>query len=252
MTANLLSLILFLPLVGALLTWLAGEKAARTVAFLSSLVVLGLSLAMLAKYQITPATDRMQFVTSLSWIPSLGIRYSLGIDGISLFLVLLTTAITPILIVSARVPKRLPAYLALVLALETGMLGAFLATDVVLFYVFWEAMLVPMYFLIGIWGGERRIYAALKFFLYTAAGSLLMLIALLYVFFAYRAQTGQFSGNIFDLWRVSLTFTEQAWLFAAFALAFAIKVPMFPHTPGSPTRTSRRRPAAPSSWRPCS
>ena len=236
MSAHLLSLILFLPLAGAIATWLTGlfgksDKATRAVAFVSSMAVLAISIVLLVKYQIVPKTGRMQFLESATWIPSLGINYALGIDGISLFLVLLTTAITPIVIVSARVSKGLAGYLALLLALETGMLGAFLALDVVLFYVFWEAMLVPMYFLIGIWGGERRIYAAVKFFLYTAAGSLLMLVALLYVFMAFKTQTNVYSGAIFDLWSVSLTHTEQLWLFAAFALAFAIKVPMFPlHT----------------------
>ena len=178
-----------------------------------------------------------QMTEVVSWIPGLGISYNLGIDGISLWLVMLTTFLMPIAIAGSfsAIEGRLREYYFLLLALETGMLGAFLALDIFLFYVFWEAMLIPMYFLIGIWGGKDRIYAAMKFFLYTMVGSLLMLVAIFYLAYAHKLQFGTYSTALVDLYKVQLQggglHSPQSLLFLAFALAFAIKVPLFPlHT----------------------
>ena len=174
-----------------------------------------------------------QFPERISWIPGWGISYAVGIDGISLLLVLLTTLLMPIVILSsASIRTWSRGYLACMLVLETAMLGTLVAMDLFLFYVFWELMLAPMYFIIGIWGGKRRIYATLKFVLYTVAGSVLMLAGILFVVWQYFILQGEFSFYLPDLVNASrLTFRQECWLFAAFALAFSIKVPVFPfHT----------------------
>src|SRR5262245_58712629 len=174
-----------------------------------------------------------QFAERRPWLPMWGAEYSLAIDGISVLLVLLTVVLTAITIVGAftSVDKRPKEFFALLLALETGMLGTFLSTDLLLFYVFWEAMLIPMYLLIGVWGGQRRVYAAVKFFLYTMVGSVLMLIAILWLYFHQKAMTGIPSFQFDAFYSMPIHPTTQVWLFLAFALAFAIKVPMFPfHT----------------------
>lgn len=169
----------------------------------------------------------------LAWIPSLGIRYELVIDGISMPLVLLTVLLLPLVFLCSwkGIDKHWKGFAISFLLLVTGILGALLAFDLFLFYVFWEVMLVPMYLLIGIWGGHRRIYAAVKFFLFTMAGSLLMLVAILWMAWTYQSLSGSWSFSLGDLARLDLPAKPQTWLFAAFALAFAIKVPMFPvHT----------------------
>ena len=233
MNEHLLTLLVLTPLVFAVALFAvpSREDIARYTALLGSLLTLGLSLAVFGRFEsLSPA---MQLTENLRWIPSLGISWSLGIDGISLFLVLLTTILTPVVIIASQtaVLKRWKEYYFFLLLLESAVLGTFLALDAILFYVFWEAVLVPMYFLIGIWGGERRIYAAVKFFLFTAIGSLLMLVAILYVYYAFKLQNGHYSASLADLYTVTLPVTTQKWLFAAFALSFAIKVPMFPlHT----------------------
>ncbi len=172
--------------------------------------------------------------TVLSWIPSYGIRYDLAMDGISMPLVLLGIFLVPIVILGSwkGIEKHWPLFGASMLFLTTGVLGALLAYDLFLFYVFWEVMLIPMYLLIGIWGGERRIYAAVKFFLYTMAGSLLMLVAILWMAWTFqRLNGGVWSFAYADMLRLDFPLHQQVWLFAAFALTFAIKVPMFPfHT----------------------
>ncbi len=230
----LLGLIVFSPLVGAaLLALLPREPVAgiRRAALVFALVPLALSLWMLARFE--PATADFQLVERARWIPQWGIEYRLGVDGVSLFLVLLTTVLTPIVVLGSwgDIQRRVKEFFAFLLVLETGMLGALLALDLFLFYVFWEVMLVPMYFLIGVWGGPRRVYAALKFVLFTMVGSLLMLVAILYCAWRVKAETGSF-GFAFDRFlAIHLTPREQLYLFAAFALAFAIKVPVFPlHT----------------------
>jgi NADH-quinone oxidoreductase subunit M len=202
------------------------------------LIALGVSvvtfLASIPLFTMFEAGRRgMQFTEQVPWVPSLGVTYSLGVDGIGVLLILMTTFLSAISILSSfgAVTERVKAYYATLLALETGMIGVFAALDLVLFYIFWEAVLIPMYLIIGVWGGPRRIYAAVKFILYTVAGSLLMLVAILYLYFAYHAATGEFTFDLIRLYETPLGRTAQLWLFAAFALAFAIKVPMFPfHT----------------------
>jgi NADH-quinone oxidoreductase subunit M len=174
----------------------------------------------------------MQFVERIPWMPAFGIGYIVGIDGISLFLVLLTTFLMPLAIVASwTVQDRIKEYHFFMLVLETGMLGAFVALDLFLFYVFWEVMLVPMYFLIGVWGGTRRIYAALKFVVYTMAGSLPMLVAIIYLASRYAHVNQVMTFDLLQLYNLRLPVNEQIWLFLAFGLSFAIKVPLFPfHT----------------------
>jgi NADH-quinone oxidoreductase subunit M len=233
MHAPLLTLIVFSPFFAALLLLLLpGEPAGvpRRAAFALALIPFALSLGLLAGFDPTLAT--MQFTEKVPWIPSLGVSYSLGVDGISLWLVLLTTFLTPLVILAAwgDIEKRVKEFMFFMLLLETGMLGALLSLDLLLFYVFWELMLFPMAFLIGIWGGPRRIYSAVKFVLYTMGGGLLMLIGILYLVLAH-AKTSGLTFDLLAIYDTHLSFNEQAWLFAAFALAFAIKVPMFPlHT----------------------
>lgn len=175
----------------------------------------------------------MQFLENHAWIPAFGINYKVGIDGISLFLVLLTTFISPLVILSSwrAVTKSIKGYMISMLLLETGILGVFVSMDLFLFYVFWEVMLIPMYFIIGIWGGERRIYAAVKFFIYTMVGSLLMLVAILVLYFYHGGFTGNYTFDLEALQQIQIPLGYQTWLFLAFGLSFAIKVPIFPfHT----------------------
>ncbi len=231
---DILSWVLFLPLAfAALLAVLPGS--AKTLlcwtAFAASVVVFAVSLSLWCGF--IPGEAGMQFTIHKPWIEQWGVSYHLGIDGISLLLILLTTFLTPVVILStwSGVKKNIKGFLILLLVLETGMLGAFMALDLVLFYFFWEVMLIPMYLLIGVWGHERRIYAAIKFVLYTMVGSLLMLVAFLYLFWIGKESLGYFTTDLLQLYRVAVPYHAQFWLFASFALAFAIKVPMFPfHT----------------------
>src|SRR6476659_4311214 len=171
----------------------------------------------------------MQRVSSTPWIPRWGISYQVGIDGISLFMVLLTTVMMPLSVLASwtSITRRERAFYALMLALLTGLVGVFIALDLFLFYVFFEVMLIPMYFIIGIWGGANRLYAAIKFFIYTMAGSLLMLVAIVVMAWKIAASTGTISFA-YDhlLQRANLLGSAAPWLFAAFAIAFAIKVPI--------------------------
>ena len=229
----LLSIVIFLPLLGVIAIALfrgLGANAVKWIALGIGLLTFIISIGLYTGFEVGIdgfQTDT-QLYQKLPWIEGLGISYHIGIDGISLWLVLLTTFLTPICILAAwnSVEKGLSGFMMSLLALETGMLGVFCALDLFLFFVFWEAMLIPMYFLIGIWGGERRIYATIKFVLYTMAGSALMLVGILALYFQ--------NGNSFDL--VTLieaggTFKPAMLLFLAFFIAFAIKVPLFPfHT----------------------
>jgi NADH-quinone oxidoreductase subunit M len=225
--------LLLIPVLGAFVLLLI-RRAQRQALFAISLFFTALtfvwSLKVLSQFQ--SGKGEMQLIERVAWMPAYGIEYIVGIDGISLFLVLLTTFLMPLAILASwSVQEKVKEYLFFMLVLETGMLGAFLALDLFLFYVFWEVMLVPMYFLIGVWGGARRIYAAVKFVIYTMAGSLLMLVAIIYLAtrHAHVAQTVSF--NLLEIYNLHLPFTEQLWLFLAFALSFAIKVPLFPfHT----------------------
>jgi NADH-quinone oxidoreductase subunit M len=235
----LLSFIVFLPLAGALLVLLAGgrgdrpdrEGLIRNLALGTSLVTFAATLFLW--WQFDPANAAFQFEERHAWIPDFGIQYYIGVDGISLLLVVLTGFLTPIALLSSweSVHKGLKTFSFFILALETAMLGVFVSIDLFLFYIFWDAMLIPMYFLIGIWGYERRVYAAVKFILYTMAGSVLMLIAIIALALAHASATGTPSFNLLDLYTLTLDSRFQFWAFLAFALAFAIKVPLFPfHT----------------------
>jgi NADH-quinone oxidoreductase subunit M len=228
-----LTLLLLVPLAGAALVLLIPRRhtgALFWVALLATSLSFAWSLKILAGFD--GAKGEMQFIERIPWMPAFGIEYLVGIDGISLFLVLLTTLLMPLAILASwPVNDRVKEYLVCMLLLETGMLGAFVALDLVLFYVFWEVMLVPMYFLIGVWGGARRIYAAVKFVVFTMAGSLLMLIAIIYLATRFSQETQAVTFDILRLYDFRLPAHEQMWLFLAFALSFSIKVPLFPlHT----------------------
>ena len=237
---HLLSIVIFTPLAGALVLLLPpfrGQAALGAVRLVANLVALAGFLASLPLWLwFARGQQGFQFVEKLPWIPSIGVQYLLGVDGISALLVLLTTLLGQVAILSSwsAVQERVRAYYVFLLLLQTGMIGVFCALDMFLFYVFWEVMLVPMYFLIGIWGGQRRLYAAIKFFLYTLAGSVVMLLGILALYFHAKtlpeyAATGSFD---YTVWlRMGIPQDLQFWVFLAFFLGFAIKVPMFPfHT----------------------
>jgi NADH-quinone oxidoreductase subunit M len=219
------------PVIAALIVLLVPARLAKYVALAASLVEFALSVPLWWAFE--PAIG-MQFMVSQPWIKAWGIHYAVGVDGISLFLVLLTTLLMPLSILGSwsYITKREGGFYSLLLVLTTGMLGVFVALDLFLFYVMWEVMLIPMYFIIGIWGGENRLYAAIKFFIYTFFGSLLMLVAIVVLYLHAGRVTGVYSfGYTHLLSQVGLLGSGAWWLFGAFFLAFAIKVPMFPlHT----------------------
>jgi NADH-quinone oxidoreductase subunit M len=233
---GLLAWVTLLPLFGAALVMLVPreeEAIHRGLGLLFALVTFAVSLLILPEFDAGKVGFQME-VDKL-WIEPLGIRFHLGIDGISLWLVLMTTFMVPLTLLSPQAIGirniRVREFTVAMLVLETGMIGAFLALDLFVFYVFWELMLIPMYFIIGIWGGERRLYAAIKFVIYTLVGSLLMLVAILYVYSQWHAATGSYSFDYTNLSHLTLPYAPQMLCFAAFALAFAIKVPIFPlHT----------------------
>ena len=235
----LLSTIVFLPLVGAVLVMIAGgrgdrperEGTARATALAVSLVAFAATL--LLWWRFNPAEAGFQFVENRPWLPQFGINYHLGVDGISLFLIVLTGFLTPLALLCSwqSVHKSVKLFSFFLLALESAMLGVFVSIDLFLFYIFWDAVLIPMYFLIGIWGYERRIYAAVKFILYTMVGSILMLVAIIGLSYAHASATGTQSFNLLDLYGTTLSWPMEKWFFLAFTLAFVIKVPLFPfHT----------------------
>jgi len=231
----ILSLLIFFPILGAIVLLFINKengRALRWVTLVYALIEFILSLPLFLAFD--PKTAGMQFVEDYWWIQSYGISYKLGIDGISLLLVLLTTFLTILCILCSwtAITFRVKEFMISFLFLETGMIGALVALDLILFYVFWEVMLIPMYLLIGVWGDpKRRIYAAVKFFLFTMAGSVLMLVAILTLYFLNQRTTGVSTFDVLELYKLGLPVGTQYWLFGAFALAFAIKVPMFPfHT----------------------
>jgi NADH-quinone oxidoreductase subunit M len=233
MSGVALTVLIFVPLLGAVGILLQiEERAIWRSAFAFSLIPLALSLYLF--FVFDPHSAGYQFSEQYAWIPQFGISYHLGMDGISLFLVILTTLLISLSLLysgGGDIEMRAREFCCLMLVLESGLLGALLALDLFLFYAFWEVMLVPMYFLIGIWGHGRRLYATFKFVLFTMLGSLLMLVAILYLAGAARAHLGHLSFDLPDLYQVALTRTEARWLFAGFAIAFAIKVPLWPvHT----------------------
>jgi len=228
MQAHLLSILIWLPIAAGVVVLLLGDRlivAARWLALLASIATLILSLPLLAHFDTQTAA--YQFVEKAAWIPRFNAYYALGLDGISLPLVVLTALMTiPVIIAAWTVVKtRAAQYFAAFLIMEGLMIGVFSATDALLFYFFWEAMLIPMFLIIGIWGGPRRVYATIKFFLYTFLGSVFMLAALIYMY----VKAGDYSIASFQ--SLPLTLVEQRWIFVAFLLAFAVKVPMWPvHT----------------------
>ena len=226
----ILSLITFLPLIGGVfILFLPREnkELIRIAALGITVADFILSLFLLTGFSST--TAEMQFVEKKTWINAFGAYYHIGIDGISLFMVILTTFLTAICVLASwsYIQKKVKEYMFAFLFLSTGMIGVFVALDLLLFYLFWEAMLIPMYLIIGVWGGERRIYAALKFFLFTMVGSVLMLVAILVLY----VKSGGTTFDLIAIYGIFIPAPLQKWLFLAFALAFAIKVPMFPfHT----------------------
>jgi NADH-quinone oxidoreductase subunit M len=224
---HLLSVLIWLPILGAIGVLAFGRQAnaARWLALLVALATLVLSIPLWTGYDA--AGPVMQFAESMAWIPALGADYALAADGISVALIVLTAFTTVLVVIGSWKPisDRVAQYMAAMLALEGFLIGVFAATDALLFYVFFEAMLIPMFIIIGVWGGPRRVYATLKFFIYTFLGSIFMLVALIYL----HMKTGEFSIAAFA--QAGLSAREQAWIFFAFLLGFAIKVPMWPvHT----------------------
>ncbi|HIM04816.1 MAG TPA: NADH-quinone oxidoreductase subunit M [Gammaproteobacteria bacterium] len=230
MTPNILSILIWLPILGGILILSTGgdrnAQLARKIALGFSGGTFLLSLSLYADFDITTAS--MQFVERYQWIESLHIQYFLGVDGISMPLIILTTLLTIIVVIAGWevITKRVAQYMASFLIMEGLMIGVFSSMDAILFYLFWEAMLIPMFLIIGVWGGSNRVYAAINFFLYTLVGSLLMLVAIIYLYF-----TSDHTFNIASFHATPLTYTTQVLIFLAFFAAFAVKVPMFPvHT----------------------
>ncbi len=229
-----LPLILGLPLLGALFVMCTPKTETelhRGLGMTFTVVTFLVSLLMLPYFH--PKEAGFQLVFDIEWIPGLGAHFKTGVDGISLFLVILTTLLMPLTLLGTgkAIEKHVREFIAAILVLEAGMLGAFVSLDIFLFYVFWEVMLIPMYLLIGIWGGQRRLYASIKFVIYTMVGSLLMLVAIFYVYVQAGAVLGDYTTDLEKILSVALPYNAQVWCFAAFALAFAIKVPLFPlHT----------------------
>jgi NADH-quinone oxidoreductase subunit M len=233
----ILTATIFLPLLFAVVVFFLSKdniKRIKVMTLGGSIVVFLVSLFLFFGYDA--AVGGFQFQHKIIWIESFNTSYFVGIDGMSLLLILLTTFLTPLALLGTwnSVEKQLKGYSIMVLLLETGMIGVFASLDLFLFYIFWEAMLIPMYFIIGIWGGPNRIYAAVKFFLFTLFGSVLMLVAIIWLgYFASTVPDGRFTTNLLDLYRIAsmLPVNLQMWMFAAFGLSFAIKVPVWPlHT----------------------
>ena len=233
-TANfpLLSLIMFTPLVGAvLLLFVSKPNAIRWIA--NGFAMLGFLVSLPLWFWLDTTSPDWQFVERHEWIPSIGAEYFIGVDGFSALLILLATLMGAIAVLSSwtAITERLKEYYIFLLLLQTGMIGAFVALDFLLFFVFWEVMLVPMYFLIGIWGSANRLYSAIKFFLFTLVGSVIMLLGILAVYFYNYDITGVYTFDITRFHELNMPFEYQWWVFLAFFLGFAVKVPMFPfHT----------------------
>jgi NADH-quinone oxidoreductase subunit M len=226
---NILSLITFIPILGVLIIALVpsrGEKSAKWIALITAIVILGLSIFLWINFD--PSQGAMQFEEKYQWIPGANIYYHLGVDGISLPMVFLTCLLTVLgILVSWNITNKPKAFFALMLLLATGMIGVFVALDFILFYIFWELVLLPMYFLIAIWGSTNRMYAAIKFFIFTLLGSVLMLVGILIIYF----NSGLGTFDILELANAGLAPNLQNWVFFLLFMGFAIKVPMFPlHT----------------------
>ena len=228
----LLSLLMFTPLVGAvLLLFVSKPNTIRWIA--NGFAMLGFLVSLPLWFWLDTTSPDWQFVERHDWIPSIGAEYFLGVDGFSTLLILLATLIGAIAVLSSwtAITERVKEYYIFLLVLQTGMIGAFVALDFLLFFVFWEVMLVPMYFLIGIWGSANRLYSAIKFFLFTLVGSVIMLLGILAVYFYHHEVTGVYTFDITRFHELNMPFELQWWVFLAFFLGFAVKVPMVPlHT----------------------
>ncbi len=228
-----LSWLLVIPAIGALFVLFTPREEVRAIRFIALLALTLDAVLAIAVFLVFEPGGGWQFVERTEWVRQWGIYYHLGVDGISVVLVAMTAVLgwCAYLASWSGITTRFKEFTIVFLVLQGGMLGVFVARDLFLFYVFWEAMLIPMYFIIGMWGGPRRVYAATKFIIYTLLGSLLMLVAIIWLYFEHGQQSGNFTFDILQLMRTQLPGGVQMWLFAAFALAFAIKVPVFPfHT----------------------
>src|ERR1041384_3814657 len=234
MDEHLLSIVLFAPLAALAVLFLIPGKNKDLLRIWSNLAAFAgflISLPLISRFRT--GAPGFQFEERVSWIPTLGVNYHIGIDGISLLLLILTTLMGFIAILCSwsAVQERVKEYYAMFFLLQTGMIGVFVSLDFFLFYVFWELVLVPMYFIIAVWGGPRKLYAAIKFFLYTLAGSVLMLLGILTMYFQYHQQFGRYTFEVAELMKLTLPLSLQQRVFWAFFIGFAIKVPMFPfHT----------------------
>ena len=230
----LLSLILFTPLAGAILLLFVGKQNENLIKWIANVTVaLGFLVSLPLWFWYDSSNPEWQFVERADWIPSIGAEYFLGIDGFSMMLILLATLMGVIAVLSSwnAIHMRVKEYYIFLLLLQTGMIGAFVALDFLLFFLFWEVMLVPMYFLIGIWGSDNRLYSAIKFFLFTLVGSVIMLLGILAVYFYHHEVTGVYTFDITRFHELNIPYDLQWWIFLAFFLGFAVKVPMFPfHT----------------------
>ena len=230
----LLSLIMFTPLVGAVTLLFVNKHSEDTIRWIANVFAgLGFLVSLPLWFAFDAASPDWQFVERAAWIPSIGADYFLGVDGFSALLVLLATLMGVIAVLSSwtAITERVKEYYIFLLLLQTGMIGAFVSLDFLLFFVFWEVMLVPMYFLIGIWGSDNRLYSAIKFFLFTLVGSVVMLLGILAVYFYHHEVTGVYTFDITQFHALNMPFDLQWWVFLAFFLGFAVKVPMFPfHT----------------------
>lgn len=237
MTQNLLLTYLILtPLAGSFLILFFKKEQVNLIKYFAvAISVIAFMISLVIYFQFDSANSDFQFVNKLNWIKGLNIQYHVGIDGMSMLLVLLTTFLTPLTLISSwsSIETKVKEFTFFFLMLEVGMLGVFISLDLFLFYIFWEAMLIPMYFIIGIWGGKERVYAAVKFFIYTMFGSLLMLVAIVWLAVYAITPLGHFTTNLVELYTIApqIPMNIQMWMFLAFAFSFAIKVPLFPlHT----------------------
>ena len=235
MQLPILSILIFLPIVGIGILIILDRKRHQALKIATLIISVAEFLVSLPLwFNFDSGTAAMQFVEHHPWLPAYGVSYYIGIDGFSLLLIMLTTFLTPLCVLATweDINTRVKEFMVCLLFLMSGMIGVFVSLDLFLFYVFWEVMLIPMYLLIGVWGNPaRRVYAAVKFFIFTMFGSLLMLVAILVLYFHYGKTTGTYTFDLLKLYGVGLPFNMQFWMFLAFGLAFAIKVPMFPfHT----------------------
>lgn len=232
----LLTYLILIPLIGSILLLFIKKEQENFIRYFGVIIsTIAFIVSLIVYFQFDSGNSNFQFVDKFEWIKGLNIHYHVGVDGMSLLLVLLTTFLTPLTLISSwsSIESKVKEFTFFFLMLEVGMLGVFVSLDLFLFYIFWEAMLIPMYFIIGIWGGKERIYAAVKFFIYTMFGSLLMLVSIIWLAVYAIGPLGYFTTNLIELYTVApqIPMDIQIWMFLAFAFSFAIKVPLFPlHT----------------------